>query len=408
VTTTVTRRSRGSIWFLAGSVAVHAGNYAFNVVVAHRLSPAEYSDVALAVSGLLLAGFVTVGLQIATARMVATGDVDPSHAASLARWFSRVGFRAGVVVGVIGIALLPVLNRAFDTGSSAPLLGVMVALPFALATGVGRGWLQGSDRFGRLALSFQAEMVVRLGLGAGAVLLGHGVAGAVGGLVASVMVAAALSLPPAGSTAALDPVRRRTLVMTVGPSLMLLAGEALINHVDTIVAKAVFDPATAGQFAAIALLGRSVFFVTWPVSMLAFPAVASAAAVGGPVDRITRLAAGIVAAIGVAAVAVGFAAPDLIVGLALGGEYVGLSHLLGPYLAATGLFAVTSTLLSLRLAGGDERAGAVAVGGGVAVTLALGVFHPSPEAVVWLQVGIMAAFLCVVCAWPRLRRGATP
>ncbi|MDH3250841.1 MAG: hypothetical protein OEQ47_17870, partial [Acidimicrobiia bacterium] len=150
MTTTVTRRPRGSIWFLAGSVAVHAGNYAFNVVVAHGLAPAEYSDVALAVSGLLLAGFVTVGLQIATARMVATGDVDPSQAASLARWLSRVGFRAGVVVGVIGIAILPVLNRAFDTGSSAPLLGVMVALPFALATGVGRGWLQGSDRFGRL------------------------------------------------------------------------------------------------------------------------------------------------------------------------------------------------------------------------------------------------------------------
>ena len=369
------------------------------MVVARRLAPAEYSDVALAVSALMLAGFVTVGLQMATARMVAMHGTDQAEAASLARWFSRVGLWAGAGLGLAALAALPALAVLFDTGSRAPIAGVAVALPFAFVTGVGRGWLQGSGRFGRLAVSFQAEMVVRLVVGVGAVLLGYGAAGAVGGLVASVLVAAAFSLPPAGSATGLDPARRQMLLAGVVPSLLVLIGEALANHVDTVIAKAAFDPIIAGQFAGIALLGRTVFFVTWPVTMLAFPSVARAAAEGRPVNRVIRLSAGAVAVVAVVATGLGFAAPNAIVTVALGSPFVSLAHVLGPYLAATGLFAVATTLLSLRLACGDDRAGAVAMAGGVVVALTLGLVHPSPEAIVWLQVGLMAVFLAVVVAW---------
>ena len=50
-------RRRGSMWFLAGSVTVHAGNYAFNVLTARLLTPAQYADVALTVAGLFVLRF---------------------------------------------------------------------------------------------------------------------------------------------------------------------------------------------------------------------------------------------------------------------------------------------------------------------------------------------------------------
>lgn len=404
MTATHERRTRphGSVWFLAGSVTVHMGNYAFNVLTARWLTPAQYAEVALAATGLLLIGFITVGFQMATARSVAAESSGPEAQASLARWFSRIAFASGGAAAAVLLAGYPALMRSLNLASPVTLLGIATALPFAFVAGVGRGFAQGSSSFGRLAMSFQVEMLVRLVLGVGAVALGFGVAGAVGGLTASVIAAAVIARPPSGPMIALDPGRRRSLVAALGPALMVLAGEALINHVDTVVAKVAFDPTTAGQFAGVALLGRTVFFVSWPVTMVLFPRVAEDAAAGRSVDRAMWLSVSAVSAVGVVATVVGWVMSEEIIGLALGSDFVVMSDLLGPYLVATALFAVASTMLTLQLAAGDDRAGWLAIAGGVCVVVALTVFHDTPETVVLVQVVLMAVFVAAVAA--RIRR----
>ncbi len=179
----------------------------------------------------------------------------------------------------------------------------------------------------------------------------------------------------------------------------MLVGEALVNHADTIIAKQAFDPIAAGQFAAIALIGRAVFFVTWPVSMLAFPTAAARAARGEPTGRLLVGALAAVFAIGAVAVASASVAPEAIVDLALGAPYVAQASLLVPYVAATALFSTATTIVAFAVAVGRHRAAFMALAFGVFSTTVLASFHPSLAGLVWAQIALNATFLAAAGAW---------
>ena len=171
--------------------------------------------------------------------------------------------------------------------------------------------------------------------------------------------------------------------------------------------KQAFTPTLAGQFAAIALLGRSVFFVTWPISMLVFPVATRRAAAGEPTRPVLLVALALVGAVGAAATAVAVWAPDTVVDLVLGGDYVAQAHLLAPYVAATALFSCAATIVSFGVAVGVDGAGFAASVAGILCTVVLFVFHPSLGGVVWAQVVMMTTYLIATVAWAlRRERGA--
>jgi O-antigen/teichoic acid export membrane protein len=400
--TTSARTSRSALAaaaFLAGSVLVHAGNYGFNLVAVRTLSAAQYADVALAVTLLLVAGFVTLGFQMATARTVAELGAE-STARSVAGWLSRRAVRLGAAIGAATLVLSPVLQNVFQTQSVWPFVAIGIAMPWALLAGVRRGFVQGRQQFGRLALSFQAEMVARLIVGAGLIVAGLGVIGGVLGLAVS-LVAAALALPkssPANTTTP-DPELRRATLRSIWPVLALLLGEAIVTHGDMLIVKQAFDPTTAGEFAAIALLGRAIFFVTWPVSMLIFP-IATRRTAGGESTRLLLLAAVLaVAGVGGLATAAIAAAPADIVGAVLGSQYAAVASWLVPYAAATTFFSVAATALSFGVAVGRDAAGFGAAGVGVAVAVALAAFHPTIEALLAVELLLMAAYALGAVGW---------
>jgi O-antigen/teichoic acid export membrane protein len=322
----------------------------------------------------------------------------------MARWFHRRALQLGLVSGVIVLAASPLLADLFNTHGPLPFLAVGAALPAAMTAGVGRGYQQGLARFGRLAISFQAEMLVRLLLGAGLMTAGYGVAGGVGALTASVIAAALVVRVPTGRAGRIDAATRSHLVAALSPSITLLVGEALVNHADTVIAKHAFDPVTAGQFAAIALIGRTVFFVTWPVSMLVFPLAAARAARSEPVTPLLTVAVAAVSSVGAVAVAMAALAPEVIVDLTLGSLYVGQSRLLAPYVAATALFSTATTIMAFAVAIGRDRAAFATLAFGVLSTLVLLSYHPDPVALVWTQVALNAVAAAAAVAWA-LRRG---
>ncbi len=401
--TAIARSKRTKAWgaaaLLAGSALVHAGNYGFNLVAVRALTPAQYADVALAVTLLLIAGFVTLGFQMATARTVAEQLVDAGTAQSLAGWLGERAVRTGCLIGAATLALSPVLRTTFQTESVWPFAAIGVAMPWALLSGVRRGFVQGMQRFGKLALSFQAEMIARVAVGAGLMAAGFGVIGGVLGLTVS-LVAAATVLPISSEKrTAPGAGLRRAAIRSIGPAMALLLGEALITHGDLLIVKQAFDPATAGEFAAIALLGRAIFFVTWPVSMLIFPMATRRVTAGEPTRPLLLVAVAGVAMVGGLATLAAAAAPDRVVAAVLGAKYAGVAHWLIPYAAATTLFSVAATALSFGVAIGRDGAGYGAAAAGAAVAVALATFHPTIDALLTAELILMGGYAAGTLTW---------
>jgi O-antigen/teichoic acid export membrane protein len=177
----------------------------------------------------------------------------------------------------------------------------------------------------------------------------------------------------------------------------------VVNNGDVLIVKSRFDAETAGTYAAVALVGRAVFFCTWAVVTTLFPAAARKDATGDPDPDLLRRAVAVTATASAVLTAAAWTVGPRVLELAFGAEYAEVGHLLGPYALATSLFALVNLLATHDLSLGRRRGPVVlAIGGAVQSVLVL-LAGTTPDRVVWAQVLAMAGLLLATAA---LRRPA--
>ena len=295
------RRLASSGVVLAVAMAVaNAGNYGLNVVLARWLDPAAFGDLTLVVTLFLVLTAAAVAAQLLTAAQVARLDATGRwvESADLECWLARRAGWIGVVAAAVLVGTAPALADLFHMASWVPLAVFGLGLPFYLAQAVYRGAAQGRLRFGRLSASFLLEVAVRLVLSVALVAAGAGVTGAAAGLSLS-FVACWFHLRPLRAAtppgAVIAPATRRAVFATAGPAMILLVGQIVVNNGDVLIVKSRFDAETAGTYAAVALVGRAVFFCTWAVVTTLFPAAARQDATGDPDPDLLRRAVAVTA-----------------------------------------------------------------------------------------------------------------
>lgn len=344
--------SGGSL-LAAAMLVANVGNYVLNLFIGRVLTPAEFSDANLMVTFLFTLTSIALCLQLVAARFIARTDAlgfrgDSDH---LARRLRRVALVSGVVVGIVLAAAAPFWSSVFRTASPLPFVILGVGVPFWLVQAVGRGVMQARLLFAPLALSFVVEMVTRVGLGILLVTLGLGVSGATIALSASFIVTCTVvTFTSRSHSAVTGPgINGRDVRAYAGLVSILIFGQIIANNSDIFVAKASFEPTQAGIYAAIALVGRAVFFLAWSVATVVFPVVARRHASGQGSSLVLR--GGIVAVLGIG-VACSLGALWLggpVLGLVLGPAYAGLSVPLAAYAGMTTLFAIGNLVASYRL-----------------------------------------------------------
>lgn len=408
---TPNRAALGAALLFASMTLVNLGNYVFNLVFARWLGPSSYADIALVVTLLLTLTFATASLQLTSARFTARGSAADGDAVrrALGRW----AVAAGVALGALCVAGSPALASFFRTSSVLPFALLGAALPLYLAMGVHRGALQGRLQFVALSMSYQAEMWVRLLGAAVLVALGLGTAGAVGGLTASIVAAWYVARRSIGRGGAAPAGWRvdREVQRFAGAALLTIVGQILIGNSDVLIVKHAFSPAEAGGYAAVAVVGRIVFFAASATTMAMFPMVARRQRLGQPTLPVMAAAMAAVAAISLPLVALTAVAPDALVGALFGPSYAWVAPLLLPYAVASALYSLASVAVTHRLALGDVRGSLLALGAGVAQGALLLAAGTTLGLVVGIQVALMGLLVVTALALELVaarRRSASP
>jgi O-antigen/teichoic acid export membrane protein len=405
----------GSALLFVSATLVNAGNYLFNLLMGRWFGPAAFADISLVVTLFLVMSFITAGLQTPAARFGAlyAADHDWQGLADVRRWSKR---RAAWIAG--GLMLVLILGSGlwaqfFGAASNWMFVIFGVFIPFYILQGVDRGLLQGRTRFGWLAVTYQVEMWSRLILSLGLALLGLGVNGAVLGIglsfVAAWVVAQRVGkdLPPAQSLA--QDVGKEIMLFT-GPVLVAQLGQILINNSDILIVRRFFVAEEAGAYAALALIGRMVFFATWSIVTAMFPIVAQRFRRGEAHRPLFYLSLGIVLGGSLLIVAVTALFPTQIVQMLFGDAYLAIAPLLWVYAVATMFYALANVVINYRLSIGSTEGTYLAIAAGVTQVAALWVWHESLAQVVWIQVGLMAVLFVVLMGWDLISnfRGTQP
>lgn len=389
----------GSMLAVAMLVA-NAGNYLLNLYLGRVLSPAEFSDANLMVTFLFSLTSIALCLQLIAARFIARSDEQgfAGDSDQLARRLRRIALIAGVAAGIVLSAASPWWSTLFRTASPWPFVILGLGVPFWLVQAVGRGVMQARLKFAALAISFVLEMVTRVGLGVLLVSLGYGVPGATIALTASFIVTCAVVTRASRSRSeqtgdGIDPAQVRAYAALVS---VLLIGQIVANNSDIFVAKAFFTPTDAGVYAAVALVGRAVFFLAWSVATVLFPVVVRRQAAGKDSAAALRVAVLAVVGIGVLCTIGALWIGGPVLGVVLGPAYASLSVPLAAYAGMTTLFAVGNLVASYRLSQSRITESWLLLGASVLQLVLLLIWHQDMATLIAMQYIAMTALTVVL------------
>ncbi len=394
-----------AIGLLVGMTVVNAGNYALNLVLGRLLDPPAFAAVTLVSTLLLVAASGGTAVQVAVAKFVAEHEAagDTEGRDRLVKYASTKTLHTSLALFLVLLISAPYTSRLFQMPGTAPILWFVAALPPFLLLCVGRGVHQGKQATSLFMRSFHVEMIVRFGLSVALVFLGFGATGACFAVLASVVFSLLVAIPRGRGATPENAAAFRQFIVT---AMVAQVAIAIFKQADVFVVKARFSDEMAGQFSAILLAGRVVFFATLSVVSAMFPAVSAKALKKEPHGHLAVSSLGLVLAVGAPLVLIAYAWPEASLRLLFGEKYLGLAGALGFYTLGALGFALANVLVDYNLAQGNKAPALISIAFGItktafSVTLATTIGH-----VVALHAIFSFALFFVLCSYSYFRRHA--
>lgn len=290
----------------SGTIAAGLLGIAFQSMASHQLRPDAYGGVFAVVTLITFVALPAQAFTLLMARETSRGQATGHHAASAA--LLRHGDRALLTSGLVLACVLglgsPLVSRFLDLPADL-LLVAALGFPFGLALPLLLGAFQGEQRFTELASLSVGTAALKLAAAVG-LGLAFGPAGIVGGIslatFATYVVARALLRRRFAIHAHVPWVRRAAAyVAVILPSTIALG---VLLSSDVILVKHYFPSGAAGGYAAVAAVGRAVFWGASGVAIVLFPKITFHTAQGRSGLKLVTASLALVAAGGAVSFAV--------------------------------------------------------------------------------------------------------
>jgi O-antigen/teichoic acid export membrane protein len=265
---------------------------------------------------------------------------------------------------------------------------------------VNRGAFQGKKAYKSLSITYQGEMLSRLLITLGLILVFN--------IQSSAVIAIGIVL---SFVFGLFPFKFKQISFKKSISLkgkyskqiknfFLLTAfyeltQIIINNSDILLVKHYFDPYEAGLYASLALIGRIVYFIAWMFVMLLLPAVVELKKEGKETASVLFKYVGYIAIISLIIVVICLCFPELIINTLFGEDYIAMAPLLWKYAIATSMFAI-SNIFAYYYLSLDKYAPVIISGVFGMLQMVLVIFyHDSLEQVVHMQIIAMILLLAI-------------
>jgi O-antigen/teichoic acid export membrane protein len=260
-----------SMILVVSSGFVGALNLLYNLAIAHALGADGFGHASAIYTVLMLLCSVQLSFQLLCSKFVTRNGTLPGKIA-VYRYLLRRAWLCAIGVGVALFSGRSAISAYLNLPNHNYVVLLAVAAVFFIPLGVRRGLMQGLRDFRHLAASFILEGVVKV---CGAFLFlswGWEVSGVIAAVVASIVAAYVFSRPQSNLMGGpqvdlLLPVAFEEGVQTS----LFFAGQVIINNLDIVLVKHFFATTEAGVYAAVALVGRVVYVLSWSLVNAMFP-----------------------------------------------------------------------------------------------------------------------------------------
>lgn len=344
----------GSSIVFVGSFGANVLGYLFNLLMGRMLPVAEYGLLTTLTSLLVLFGIFQLAFVSIFAKFSAVYNARKDEAG-----FSNLlssGFRfVTIFAGLLFIALLfliPLFADFLKIDNWMLLILIFLSICLSILYAFPAGLLQGEMQFKTISFLNILSPFIKLVLGIALVIAGYQVFGVLMGI----LIATVLPL-----VIAIITIRRKHAGKAVKSDLdstmfieefkkysfyffLATLGMSIISNADILLVRSFFEPEVSGQYAALSLMGKAIFYLTSPIYFVFFPLIASKKEKNENVLKTLLLTVGIITSISVVLSFIYFMFPQLVLRIFFPAEeYRVLINYLGPF----SLFILVFSLANL-------------------------------------------------------------
>lgn len=395
----------GSIVMIIGTNIYNAGQFFYHSITAKYLSStygdtlgkSYYGDVATIISILGLIGIIQLSLGLTVIKFISS-STKQKEVKNLIRWVYHWTVVVGVVVALAMLLLSPFLSKFFNLSQPVALYLLSPILLLTIIINTGRSILQGLLQFGKYVFSFMAEIGVKIILTIILIVAGFAVVGAMGAILIGIVlsyIVVVRSLRPytkgkLGEKPNIAPLIKYSIpVLAQGISLTSM------YSTDLLLVKHYFLPEQAGIYAALAILGRVVFFGVSPITAVMFPLIARKHAEGANYRKILYSSILMLLVVSGTITLVYFFFPQLPLGMLYGESYLEGQSLLWLFGVFMGLLALAMLMSQFYLSVGKTKIVYLFILAALLQILLIRFFHPDLSTVIKLSIA-SAAILVIL------------
>jgi O-antigen/teichoic acid export membrane protein len=259
------------------------GNYLYQVFMLKSLTVEEYAELAAVLS---LFYIVTMPNQtVATMLTRYSSKFIAEGRSAQISWLFRRSIWISLAVSLVMVAILyvtsPWLVSYLALTSDLPLMIILTGLIISMMTQVGFGLGQGLQRFNLISLHTLVWPIGKLFFGIVLVVVGYGVAGAIGGVMVGMAfgmtilligVRDHLSQPGAPITKE----ESHSIMVYLFPVLVAVMCYGVLTNVDIFLANHYLDKGQAGIYSTVSTLAKIILFLPGAIGTVMFPKITHA------------------------------------------------------------------------------------------------------------------------------------
>ena len=306
-------------------------NYIYHFFLGRSLGPADYGVFGALLAIIYVIAMPLMAIQTIITKFVSEFKEDKGKVSYLLVGSLKKMTLYGVLMLILFLIVSPFISSFLKIGSLSPLILISLFLLFGFLIPITRGVLQGLQNFKGLGATYITEGFSKLLVGIGLVTLGFGVSGAISGFVVSYFVPLVLTLYLLRKIMKSEKVKfdSKAVYKYSLPVIIMLVSLTMFYTIDIALVKHFFGNVDAGLYAALALLGKVIFFGSFSISMVMFPKVSELFTQNRKSKGILYKSLLLVLGLGGVATLIYFLFPGLIINLLFGKEYLAVKGLVG-------------------------------------------------------------------------------
>jgi len=265
---------RASLFILIAYGIFYAANFLYHLLSARMLGPAEYSVVASLFSIIYLVGIASTSIQNAVTKF--TADFKARNEKSKIAYLFRHGLNKIFLYSLIILALYLLISPLIASFLKIPLISALTMGPiiiFSAVISINRGILQGLQDFKNLGVNMIIEGLAKFALAFILIYLGFKANGVISAASIAMALAFALTFPYLKFGKIERKFDSKEIYKFSYLALAALFLLSAIYSLDIFLVKHFFSAEAAGQYAALSLFGKVIFFGATSIGLVMFPKV---------------------------------------------------------------------------------------------------------------------------------------